>query len=137
MPVLVAYNDVVMSNPTGRRGVIGLDKRVAREAASKIVEDPIYLGTLLSRARAGTLHAAIEQMLWHYRYGKPVDRVEVTAPKEDLSSLTVEELAKRAQLIAEDLRLARTLAEEEQAVKDVATIITDATGHSVPDDLIN
>lgn len=93
-----------------------------REVAAQIIDDPIYRQTLLSRARAGTLHAAVETMLWHYRYGKPVEHVEVTAKTEDLSSLSSVELAARAQQIAKDILEARL----------IAGVATDALGNDDP-----
>ena len=90
--------------------MVGRALSFVREVAAQIIDDPIYRQTLLSRARAGTLHAAVETMLWHYRYGKPTEHVEVTTHTEDLSSLSAEELADRAQSIAKDLLEAQLIA---------------------------
>ena len=48
-----------------------------REACAAIVEDGAYQRHLLVRARAGELPPAVECMLWHYRFGKPKERLEV------------------------------------------------------------
>jgi hypothetical protein len=68
-------------NPKGRRK--GVPNRVTlevRKAASALVEDGEYRAELLERLRAGTLPPAVEVMLWHYAYGRPVERVEVSNP---------------------------------------------------------
>ena len=47
-----------------------------KEVCATIVEDPRYRARLLARARAGELPAAVECMLWYYRFGKPRERFE-------------------------------------------------------------
>ena len=99
-----------MGNTTKYVHQLGKTTKEARIAAAQIIDDPIYRATLLARARAGTLHAAIEQMLWYYRFGKPQEKIEIDVPQQDMSSLSTEELAARAQQIAEDLRVAKEIA---------------------------
>ena len=48
-----------------------------REACAAIVDDAAYQRNLLTRARAGDLPPAVECMLWHYRFGKPKERIEL------------------------------------------------------------
>ena len=74
----------------------------AQEFAAKIIDDPAYRKTLRDRAGAGTLPPAIETLLWYYRFGKPVNRVEVGTPDSlDLTELTNKELHERAKQLAE------------------------------------
>ena len=80
-----------------------IGSKEAREAARLILESPEYRHSLQARAANGTLPAAIEVMLWHYRYGKPPDKIEIEVREEDLSKLSPEELAARASAIASDM----------------------------------
>jgi hypothetical protein len=80
--------------------------------------------SLKSRAHAGTLPPPVEIMLWHYRYGKPKDQLVISKGEENLTEMSVEELAIRAKAIADDL---------EQA-KNLATLVMDeAATHSASD----
>ena len=47
----------------------------ARTIAQAIVNDPIYRENLLLRVRVGDA-PQMEQLLWHYAYGKPRESVE-------------------------------------------------------------
>jgi len=102
-----------MSRGTGQR----IGSKEARDAARLILDSEEYRATLKSRAAAGTLPAAVEIMLWHYRYGKPPDKIEITSNHEDLANLTSEELAERAKEIAGDMAHISELLTEVQAVK--------------------
>ena len=73
----------------------------AREFCASVVDDPVYQANIRRRALAGELQPAIEQMLWYYAKGKPVDRQEVGKPgefsnlsNEELKAILQEELAK-------------------------------------------
>ena len=61
--------------PKGRRSDVAL---AAQELADRILSSPEYIASLEARAKEGRLAPAVEQMLWHYRSGKPADKVEVT-----------------------------------------------------------
>lgn len=54
----------------------------AKEAAARIVDDPVYQRNLLTRARAGNLAPAVEMMLWQYARGRPADQVP---PKQEVT----------------------------------------------------
>lgn len=71
-----------------KKGTPNKVTKEAREAASRIVDDPEYRENLLLRAKAGRLAPAVETMLWHYAKGKPVERVEI----EDVTQLSDAEL---------------------------------------------
>ena len=65
-------------NPGGRkRGTPNKATLAVRDACGAIVEDAIYRRQLLVRARAGELPPTVECLLWHYRYGKPKERLEI------------------------------------------------------------
>lgn len=65
---------------TGRRkGVQNKATVEVREMAQKLIEDPGYRKALKIRLQVGEAQA-VETMLWHYAYGKPKERVEVTVP---------------------------------------------------------
>jgi hypothetical protein len=77
----------------------------ARVFALRVVRDPLYREKLLIFARARRLHPLIEQMLWHYAYGKPPDRIELgrIGDSAQLETLSKEELAQRARDLADML----------------------------------
>ena len=44
--------------------------------ASSVIDDPAYLDTVRTRALDGSLPTPLEILLWHYKAGKPVERIE-------------------------------------------------------------
>lgn len=74
----------------------------AREVAASLVDDPVYRAKLVEDWRARKVNPAIEQMIWHYAKGKPVERYEVGIPG-DFSTLTDEELVAQSRALAERL----------------------------------
>lgn len=64
----------------GKGRIKGVPNKVTvevRAAAQQIVENPTYRASLVERITAGTA-PQMEQLLWHYAYGKPVERVALT-----------------------------------------------------------
>lgn len=49
-----------------------------RALCQRLLSDREYQNNLRARLTAGDLPPAVEAMLWHYAYGKPKERVEVT-----------------------------------------------------------
>ena len=49
-----------------------------RKAARKLMEDVNYRRALARRLHSGRLAPTMETTLWHYLYGEPKDRVEVS-----------------------------------------------------------
>ena len=79
--------------------------REAQKFASEIVEDPEYRKNLKARAVAGILAPGVETLLLHYRYGKPVEHVELhDLGKVDYTAMSTEELAARAAAVVEALK---------------------------------
>jgi hypothetical protein len=83
------------------KGTLNKATREAKEFCASVVDDPAYQANIRRRALAGELPPAIEQMLWYYAKGKPVERQEVGAPgefghlsKEELKAILLEEAAK-------------------------------------------
>lgn len=74
----------------------------AESFASAVVDDPAYLKNLKTRARLGDLSPAVECLLMYYKFGKPVNRVEVSDKSDtDLSSFTIAEIAERCNILRE------------------------------------
>ena len=67
--------DVRAGRPKGTPNKVTAE---VREVAQSIVEDPIYREVLKQRLLMGKLAPAMESMLWHYAYGKPKERVELS-----------------------------------------------------------
>ena len=96
-----AFRRGVSGNPTGRpRGALNKSTLEARQLATSLIDDPLYLDALRRRLIAGTA-GQIEVLLWHHAHGKPVDRVETGAPGA-FAALTNDELkAKLMSTLAE------------------------------------
>jgi len=90
----------------------------ARDFSAGILRSEEYKLSVKTRAKNGTLPPAVEQLLWHYAYGKPVDRLEISRPDEaELAGLPYDELAAEAELLAQALR--ETDAQEKANAPDV------------------
>jgi len=64
-------------NPQGRRpGVLNKATREVKELAARLLDDETYRANLLERLRSGTA-GALEPLLWHYRFGKPKETVDL------------------------------------------------------------
>lgn len=83
-----------LKHPFAQLNNIRKAQAAALQLASFLVQDPIYRKNLIVRARAGTLAAPIEIMLWHYILGKPIEQINITtdAPPRDMSEMTPAEL---------------------------------------------
>jgi hypothetical protein len=80
----------------------------AAKFAAEILEDPQYLEKLKARAFAGALPPAIEQMLWAYRFGKPMEMSKIKQGPSDsqlLADMSLEDLTALARKNAEDASL--------------------------------
>lgn len=67
---------------TGGR-VKGTPNKSTGEVAARcraIVEDPKYLEYFHHRLMVGQLPPALEALTWHYAYGKPIERQELSGP---------------------------------------------------------
>ncbi|CAB4190352.1 hypothetical protein UFOVP1196_52 [uncultured Caudovirales phage] len=119
--------------PGGRKRVPeGL--RLAREKAKVILDDPAYHTSLLSRARSGTLPHAVEVLLWHYAYGKPVEKIELTDETEniDLTQFSLEQLRERADSVrAAALELEKELADAKKMEASIVQPFGDAPSESL------
>lgn len=100
---------MALGRPFGSRNRIKLEGRLA---AGKLLESPEYQESLIRRIKADTLPPAIEVMLWHYRYSKPAEVVEVeVSEKGALSAASTAELSVRAELLAKELKNISTVSQ--------------------------
>jgi hypothetical protein len=89
--------------PTSGRKPGGLNKRTLeiQAYARGILEDPQVQAMILCQARNGSLPPAVLVLLFHYSYGRPVERSEHSGPDggaiafEDLTALSALERARR------------------------------------------
>ncbi len=58
---------------TPNRGSMQVDAR-----CRAMIEDPAYQATFQARLHSGKLPPPLEALAWHYAYGKPHERMEVT-----------------------------------------------------------
>lgn len=89
-------------------GVTELSKAEGRSFARSILESQKYRDDLRKRAETGNLPSQVEVMLWAYAYGKPPDKLEITAG-EDLTALSLDQLLEKAQQYQEALRKAQDI----------------------------
>lgn len=61
--------------PKGARNKATVEVETACRA---LVDDPKYREYFAHRLGVGQLPPALEAMVWHYAYGKPTERMEVT-----------------------------------------------------------
>lgn len=97
----------------GPNGATNFTRHEAQRFARDLLESKDYRDSVKTRVRLGTLPPAIEAMLWHYAYGKPIEQIAmtVTPGQEDLSNLSLEQLQERAAMIAHAVQEARELAD--------------------------
>ena len=87
-------------NPRGRTPGTVIKRTIeVRDLCNRLVDDPKYRASLRRRLLAGTA-GAMEVLLWHYAYGKPIARVETGEPGA-FSDLSDDELKLR---LAEAIR---------------------------------
>src|SRR5262245_34181833 len=100
--------------PSGGRpkGALNLATRSIQAFCRSVAEDPQYRETVLRRDREGTL-GAMEPVLLAYAYGKPRESIDLRVGpiEEDLSQLSLSELAERASEITAQLAEAKALEE--------------------------
>lgn len=94
----------------GSGGVTQFTRAEAQSFARGLLTSSTYREELKSRLEKGSLPPALEQMLWHYAFGKPPEEVSVTV-SDDLSSLSTEQLAQRAEFALRALKEAKALEE--------------------------
>lgn len=56
--------------------VVGANQ--VRDVCRAMVDNPTYRAKLASRMNSGKIAPAVEQMIWHYAHGKPVETVKLT-----------------------------------------------------------
>lgn len=95
----------------GNNGATGLTRGEAQRRARELLEGKDYRDSLSRRIKMDALPAAVEQMLWYYAYGKPIEQVNLNVQHEDLSSLSIEQLQLRAARLAQELEEAQALDE--------------------------
>lgn len=82
----------------------------AQKFARDLLSSKTYRDSVEDRIAQKTLPPAIEAMLWHYAYGKPVEQVNVNVTQgEDLSTLGIEDLQKRLEEMLDTAKEAAAL----------------------------
>ena len=77
----------------------------------QVLASPEYRMSLVRRITLDELPPAIEQLLYYYAEGKPVEKVEVKDTSDPLENLTIDQLEERAMKL---LNVARQLRVEEE-----------------------
>jgi len=75
-------------NPHGRpKGALNKATRDIRAFARAMLEDPAYIESLRKRMARGTA-GQVENLIYHYAYGKPRETLELTTGAAPLRILT-------------------------------------------------
>ena len=92
-------------------GVTQLSSAEGRTFARQLLGSEDYRSWLTDRIKNRTLPTNIEQMLWAYAYGKPVEQVKLSVgqTQEDLSALTLAEMRERVSQLQHALEEAEEL----------------------------
>jgi hypothetical protein len=91
-------------------GAVNEKTRQVQKFCRSICEDPLYQQAILERARNNTL-GPFESVIWAYAWGRPKLEfsVELFHGEEDLSALSLDELAERNREIQHNLEEAKAL----------------------------
>jgi len=74
------------------KGAVNKITSEVREVAQSLVNDSVYREKLAARLREGKA-PLIEQMLWHYAYGKPTETVDLGPRAADTLTELVRKVA--------------------------------------------
>jgi hypothetical protein len=85
------------------KGATNVASREIKDVARRILEDAAYQARLVTRLRAGRA-PHVEVLLFHYAFGKPVERHEVTTAITDFSKLSDDELMAQFEATFQSLR---------------------------------
>jgi hypothetical protein len=80
--------------------------------AKQLIEDKEYQSQLGKRLRSGELPPAVEAMLWHYAYGKPVESIDINHHMEELENLSDEELLQ----VEDELKAMPTREDDDESI---------------------
>lgn len=87
----------------GSNGATNFTRHEAQKFARSLLNSQTYRDSLEARMKRHELPPAVEVMLWHYAFGKPVEQVEVKVTTQDLSSLSAVELLEKADKLRQEL----------------------------------
>jgi len=88
------------------KGATNVASREIKDVARRLLEDAAYQARLVTRLRAGKA-PHVEVLLFHYAFGKPTERYEVTTAISDFSRLSDEELVAQLETTLMSLRAER------------------------------
>jgi hypothetical protein len=103
------------------KGATNVASREIKDVARRILEDRAYQARLVTRLRAGRA-PQIEVLLFHYAFGKPVERHEIATPG-DFSKLSDDELLAEFEAALMSLRAERGVGEKELLSASAPTIV--------------
>jgi hypothetical protein len=72
-----------------KKGSRNKRSKPVEDIARGIIEDPVYLTNLKDRALAGTLPPMIEALMFHYLFGKPQEKLEVSGDADHPLRVTI------------------------------------------------
>ena len=102
------------------KGATNVASREIKDVARRLLEDAAYQARLVTRLRAGKA-PHVEVLLFHYAFGRPVERHEVTTAIGDFSRLTDDELMAQFEATVKSLRAERRVQVEKEPLSPSAT----------------
>ena len=101
------------------KGATNVASREIKDVARRLLEDEAYQARLVRRLRAGKA-PQIELLMFHYAFGKPVERHEVTTGVGDFSRLSDDELMAQLEVTLTSLRAERCVDGEKELLSPSA-----------------
>lgn len=96
-------------------------KVTAKSFSREVLNSAEYRQSLLQRIMLGELPPHVECLLYHYAYGKPVERVEVEDVTPSIDNMTAEQCEQRALYLAALARKMREKCDEEASEETTDT----------------
>lgn len=95
-------------------------KASAKDFAREFLASPEYRASLMRRVMLDELPQSVECLLYHYAYGKPVERIAEVPPDFDLDDLSMEQLEANALQALEFVRRCRAESSQRYKASDAA-----------------
>ena len=89
-------------------------KLTVKSFAREVLNSREYRQSILNRVLLGDLPPAVECLLYHYAYGKPVERLEVEDTTPTVDNMSPEQCEQRALFLAGLARKMREQQEEDE-----------------------
>lgn len=102
--------DLTLSKPSKP-----LPRQTIRDFCRDILSSDDYRASVLRRILIDEMPPAVEQLMYHYAYGKPVEKIEFKDTSDDIDEMNAEQCEQEAMRL---LEIARQIRGEESTTSD-------------------